>query len=885
MNNLIKGKLGFKVQSYQPGAGIVDERTLVKIVDNNGENAGLAQYTDALHARAAAAGVRFFLGHEVVAITVPAATALNSSFTVEVRCTAPSWPLRPAPGTCVDFNATASRVLLNTPLLPTLRILRSSPTLKAHYPGGQYPAFLRVPHAWRHVKLYLHYDHAWWRSLGLTSGYFHMYGPTPDDGGAWDGQCPSLDTGALMPCSSDTLPLEGRYHDGHVRCDDGKPTGDNCRGFIEATYTSDGVHSSNVTFFEYYQVNTDPPYVIVDRNTSSDGEYLLQQAHERMVTYHHDQLIGAGLYDKVHSEPPSHAVLSMWDPKSPGFGAGTHGMNSAKIPGGKYAPGAAAGTVPAKSIKPFPTLSMYIANEAFHPADWGEGSLEMAENIVHRYFGVTAPTWIRPDTYAEIMFGGADGPPAPPTPTPPTPHGVCAGNTTKLNELTICFEAVDQVDCTALLACPNPAQHFTRVDFAGIGTPTGSCGSFAVNPACTGTTGGAAAAIGMACLGRSSCSIHPNTNALNPANPMICDGVIKHTAVQLTCGNGPVPPSPSPPPSPPQPQPAAHNCSGPFGEAVPPILRNRPSGTAVPDFFIMAAPFTPFFANGTFNAAAVLPLAKLFKHRLGITAVWVMGMRGQFDAMSVAVRKQVAAAWVAAGKATGLFTLIQCGADAIEDAVELAAHAELIGADGIGSLGPYMELCSDSECVVDWVAPVAAAAPKTPFFYYHTPGWNGKAINNVKMYEWFHFAEAKIPTAVGVKFESYSDSEFMMTCEQYGKTKILIYAPCNSLGHWNQGTPGRGAFIQAFAGPMCNRIRAAYAKGDAAGMTSAAQFLSACNNAGGNFVERYFYSGYGDPAAEFGPPLSPQPSQSAEALASINATLQKCGFYQQQWPE
>ena len=64
------------------------------------------------------------------------------------------------------------------------------------------------------------------------------------------------------------------------------------------------------------------------------------------------------------------------------------------------------------------------------------------------------------------------------------------------------------------------------------------------------------------------------------------------------------------------------------------------------------------------------------------------------------------------------------------------------------------------------------AAPKTPFFYYHTPGWNGKSINGVKMYDWFRLAEGKIPTAVGVKFESYSDSEFKQTCALYGCVAI-----------------------------------------------------------------------------------------------------------------
>ena len=166
----------------------------------------------------------------------------------------------------------------------------------------------------------------------------------------------------------------------------------------------------------------------------------------------------------------------------------------------------------------------------------------------------------------------------------------------------------------------------------------------------------------------------------------------------------------------------------------------------------------------------------------------------------------------------------------------------------------------------------------------HTPGWNGKSINGVKMYDWFKYAEDKIPTAVGVKFESYSDDEFKQTCQEYGEKKVMIWAPCGELGHWTQGTPGRGAFIQAFGGPMCNRIRAAYEKGDSAAMSSAASFLGECKSAGGNFIERYFYSGFGDPAADFGPPRLPQPQASASSLASMNATLVKCGFYDQKWP-
>ena len=292
MSNLIKKRLGLKTTPYQPGDGPRNEAALVKVVDDEGENAGLSKYVDTMHNQSLAAGVRFFLAHEATGVRAPPAGGDGTGFTVDIRCTAPSFPVRNATTPCTAGPVTATRVLLNTPLLPALRIVRNSPSLKAHFEGGKFPAFLHVPHAYRHVKLYVHYDWAWWRQLGLTSGDFSLYGPTPGNN-------------VLAPCSSDTLPLQGRYHDGHVRCDDGNATGSQCRGFIEATYTSDGVHSSNVTFFEYYQSNSDPPFVHVDRTSSSDGEELLAMVHERLTTQHEAELRAAGLYDKALAAVPT----------------------------------------------------------------------------------------------------------------------------------------------------------------------------------------------------------------------------------------------------------------------------------------------------------------------------------------------------------------------------------------------------------------------------------------------------------------------------------------------------------------------------------------------------------------------------------------------------
>lgn len=337
--NLIQTRLGFPTAPYQPEDGPEQEAGLVKIVDKYGNNDGLARYTDAMHSvstcnrhqslivgdlsergrlrlqASRAAGVRFFLTHEGTSLDAPPPGSAEG-FTVNVRCTAPSWPVHDAVP-CIASAVTAKKVLLNTPLLPTLRIVRNSPSLKAHFEDKKFPAFLRVPHGWRHVKLYVHYDWAWWRELGHTSGDFKLYGPTPGDGGKWDG-IPGCATpqGPLELCSADTLPLEGRYHDGAIRCDDGNATGSNCRGFIEATYTSDGVHASNVSFFEYYQSNTDPPFSHVDRHSSADGEELLSQVHERLITKHTAELKAKALYEKALAQQPTNALLSMWDPVS-----------------------------------------------------------------------------------------------------------------------------------------------------------------------------------------------------------------------------------------------------------------------------------------------------------------------------------------------------------------------------------------------------------------------------------------------------------------------------------------------------------------------------------------------------------------------------------------
>ena len=72
--------------------------------------------------------------------------------------------------------------------------------LAASPPGaerGQGETALYMPIATTDCKFYVHYDTAWWRDIGLSTGNYNN--PAPN---------------------TLSLPLNGRYHDGHARCRD-----------------------------------------------------------------------------------------------------------------------------------------------------------------------------------------------------------------------------------------------------------------------------------------------------------------------------------------------------------------------------------------------------------------------------------------------------------------------------------------------------------------------------------------------------------------------------------------------------------------------------------------------------------------------------------------
>lgn len=184
---------------------------------------------------------------------------------------------------------------------------------------------------------------------------------------------------------------------------------------------------------------------------------------------------------------------------------------------------------------------------------------------------------------------------------------------------------------------------------------------------------------------------------------------------------------------------------------------------------LIAAPFTPMKADGSLNLAAVKPYADVLASQ-GVAGAFICGTTGEGFSMTVNERKQVAEAWVKASEGR-LKIIVHVGHNCQADAAQLAAHARQCGAYAVASIAPnfYKPCCVED--LVDFFAPIAAAAPELPFYYYNMPSMSGVSLPVEKFLE---LGGKKIPNLQGVKF-THNNLMEMNQCIDFegGKYEIL----------------------------------------------------------------------------------------------------------------
>lgn len=162
---------------------------------------------------------------------------------------------------------------------------------------------------------------------------------------------------------------------------------------------------------------------------------------------------------------------------------------------------------------------------------------------------------------------------------------------------------------------------------------------------------------------------------------------------------------------------------------------------------MIAATFTPFDKHGEINLPEIDKYADWIAST-AIKGVFVCGTTGEFSSLTIAERKQILQKWVsAAGKR---FTVIaHVGTNCQKDSIELAAHAAQAGADAIASIAPTFFKPASADDLIDFLSPVAAAAPELPFYYYNMPSMTGV---NLPVDQFLQKGKIKMPNLAGTKF-------------------------------------------------------------------------------------------------------------------------------------
>lgn len=173
---------------------------------------------------------------------------------------------------------------------------------------------------------------------------------------------------------------------------------------------------------------------------------------------------------------------------------------------------------------------------------------------------------------------------------------------------------------------------------------------------------------------------------------------------------------------------------------------------------LIPAVFTPFDRTGALNLTQIEPYAERLAAD-GADGVFVCGSTGECTSMTLAERKSVLEAWVAAAKGR-MRVIAHVGGTCQHDCVELARHAAAQGVDAVGAIAPFYFKPARVEDLVDFYKPIADAVAPIPFYTYHMPSVTGV---NLPMKEFLEKGSRVIPNLNGIKFTSNNFME-MLEC-------------------------------------------------------------------------------------------------------------------------
>lgn len=292
---------------------------------------------------------------------------------------------------------------------------------------------------------------------------------------------------------------------------------------------------------------------------------------------------------------------------------------------------------------------------------------------------------------------------------------------------------------------------------------------------------------------------------------------------------------------------------------------------------LVAAPHTPFRADGALDLDTIPQIAALLAHN-GVSGAFICGTTGEGSSLSVAERKEIAAAWRRSAP-RGLKLAVHVGHLCLEESCALAAHAQQIGADAVATIAPsFFKPAGEAE-LVEWCRRIAAAAPGLPFYYYHMPAMTGV---NIPAADFLQRARDVIPNLAGVKFTHEDLMDYGNAGQVDGGRYGMLFGRDEILlAGLSLGAVGAVGSTYNYAAPLYLRLIAAFERGDLAAarhaQTQAREFISVVGRHGGIAAGKLAMKLIG---VDCGPVRLPLRHPSAEQERAMRQSLEQIGFFE-----
>lgn len=185
---------------------------------------------------------------------------------------------------------------------------------------------------------------------------------------------------------------------------------------------------------------------------------------------------------------------------------------------------------------------------------------------------------------------------------------------------------------------------------------------------------------------------------------------------------------------------------------------------------LISAPFTPLREDGSLHLDRIPAVVEMLVNN-GVKGMFVCGSTGEGPSLTTEERKTVAEAFVKAA-AKRLLVFVHVGHNSIEEARQLAAHAQKIGADYVSATPPTYFKIQTVDMLINCLAHIASGAPELPLFYYNIPGLTGISLDMVSLLE---KAGEKLPTLAGIKYTAPVIHDYQACLHAAGSRYDILY--------------------------------------------------------------------------------------------------------------